>query len=40
MMCITERKRIEEELESIKQKETESLKNIENKAKEMLSKVA
>lgn len=40
MMCITERKRIEEELNSIKQKETEHLKNIQNKAKEMLSKVA
>ncbi len=40
MMCITERKRIEEELNSIKQKETERLKSIQNKAKEMLSKVA
>lgn len=40
MMCVTERKRMEEELISLKQKETERLRKIQEKANEMLSKVA
>lgn len=40
MMCVTERKKMEEELFLLKNKEMERLRNIQEKAKQMLSKVA